>query len=167
MDIKELRSLREGKGWTRKQLAEKLAVSVSTVQSWEQGNKIPRPVTIQAIEKLFSQTEPYSTLNKFFGVALNMKPNIIITILYINKGELDSFIENIDGLKKENNLNGYSLFNVQTVDLEPKELFINNEIRFSQIKDIEITKVVGKSFSLGQIKNSQLRVKLDENKIKF
>ena len=168
MDIKELRSLRESKNWTRKNLADKLAVSVSTVQSWEQGTKIPRPVTIQAIERLFKNSEKYKTINTFYGIVLNMKPNIKIAMLYTNQEELNNFMENISALEKGDNLNGYSIITIKTTDIIPKELFFNNcEIKFSQIKDVEVTRVFGKGLSIKDIKSCQLRVNLDETRIEF
>ena len=54
MEFKEnLKQLREQKGLTQAQLAEKLFVSRSTVAKWENGLGLPNPESMATLEKLF------------------------------------------------------------------------------------------------------------------
>lgn len=164
MDIKKLKETREQKGWTRKQLADKLAVSVKTVQSWEQGFRVPRPSALNMLTKLFEEdTNTKQIFNNFFGIALNMKPNIKIVRLYASEEKLNNFVKLLSNLDNDNNLNGYSLFKLQTIDITSEDLLANNEIvKFSQIKDLEITKVYQKGLSIKEIKGCQLRANVLE-----
>lgn len=165
MDIKNLQQLRTEKGWTRKNLADKLAVSVKTVQAWEQGFRVPRPSTLSMLDKLFKEDNnvTQTVFNNFFGIGLSMKPNIKIVRLYASEEKLNNFVNLLAYLKDDSKLNGYSLFKLHTIDISPKDLLANNEtIQFSQIKDLEITKVYQKGLSIKDIKNCQLRANVLE-----
>jgi transcriptional regulator with XRE-family HTH domain len=165
MDIKNLQQLRTEKGWTRKNLADKLAVSVKTVQAWEQGFRVPRPSTLSMLDKLFKEDNnvTQTVFNNFFGIGLSMKPNIKIVRLYASEEKLNNFVNLLAYLKDGSKLNGYSLFKLHTIDISPKDLLANNEtIQFSQIKDLEITKVYQKGLSIKDIKNCQLRANVLE-----
>lgn len=170
MDIKELKKIREEKGWSQKNLADKLAVSVKTVQAWEQGFRVPRPSTLNMLNKIFEEDgtitfekDGTTVFNKFFGIGLNMKPNIKIVRLYASKEKLNNFVNLLSYLKDGSKLNGYSLFNSQTIDITPEDLLANNEIiQFSKIKDLEITKVYQKGLSIKDIRNCQLRANVLE-----
>lgn len=178
MDIKNLQQLRTEKGWTRKNLADKLAVSVKTIQSWEQGFRVPRQSTLNLLNKIFEEDDTIAfetdstttfekdgttVFNKFFGIGLNMKPNIKIVRLYASEEKLNSFVNLLYYLKEGGKLNGYSLFKLQTIDITPEDLLANNEIvKFSQIKDLEITKVYQKGLSIKAIKECQLRANVLE-----
>ncbi len=165
MDIKNLQQLRTEKGWTRKNLADKLAVSVKTVQAWEQGFRVPRQSTLSMLDKLFKEDNnvTQTVFNNFFGIGLSMKPNIKIVRLYASEEKLNNFVNLLAYLKDGSKLNGYSLFKLHTIDISPKDLLANNEtIQFSQIKDLEITKVYQKGLSIKDIKNCQLRANVLE-----
>lgn len=178
MDIKNLKEIREQKGWTRKNLADKLAVSVKTIQAWEQGFRVPRQSTLNILNKIFEEDdiiafEKDSTttfekngttvFSKFFGIGLNMKPNIKIVRLYASEEKLNNFVNLLSYLKDGSKLNGYSLFKLQTIDITARDLLANNEIvKFSQIKDLEITKVYQKGLSIKDIRNCQLRANVLE-----
>lgn len=165
MDIKNLQQLRTEKGWTRKNLADKLAVSVKTVQAWEQGFRVPRPSTLSMLDKLFKEDNnvTQTVFNNFFGIGLSMKPNIKIVRLYASEEKLNNFVNLLAYLKDGSKLNGYSLFKLHTIDISPKDLLANNEtIQFSQIKNLEITKVYQKGLSIKDIKNCQLRANVLE-----
>lgn len=170
MNIKNLKKMREQKGWTRKNLADKLAVSVKTIQAWEQGFRVPRPSTLNMLNKIFEkdsttvfEKDGITVFNKFFGIGLNMKPNIKIVRLYASKEKLNNFVNLLSYLKDGSKLNGYSLFNLQTIDITPEDLLTNNEIiQFSKIKDLEITKVYQKGLSIKDIRNCQLRANVLE-----
>lgn len=170
MDIKNLKKIREQKGWTRKNLADKLAVSVKTIQAWEQGFRVPRQSTLNMLNKIFEEDgiiafekNGTTVFSKFFGIGLNMKPNIKIVRLYASEEKLNSFVNLLYYLKEGSKLNGYSLFKLHTIDITPKDLLANNEtIQFSQIKDLEITKVYQKGLSIKDIKNCQLRANVLE-----
>lgn len=161
MDIKELKKLRIKNSWTQKNLADKLAVSVRTIQAWEQGIRVPRESILVLLDKMFDDkvkaTE--NIYNKFYGIALNMKPDIKIVRIYAHENNRDNFISLISSLESNNKLNGYSLFKLITFDISIDDLLINNDIiKFSQIKDIEITQVYKRSLSIKDIKKCQLRV---------
>lgn len=178
MDIKKLKKIREKKGWSQKNLADKLAVSVKTIQAWEQGFRVPRPSTLNMLNKIFAEDgtitfekdsttvfekDGITVFNKFFGIGLNMKPNIKIVRLYASKEKLNNFVNLLSYLKDGSKLNGYSLFNLQTIDITPEDLLANNEIiQFSKIKDLEITKVYQKGLSIKDIRNCQLRANVLE-----
>ena len=165
MDIKNLQQLRTEKGWTRKNLADKLAVSVKTIQAWEQGFRVPRPSTLSMLDKLFKEDNnvTQTVFNNFFGIGLSMKPNIKIVRLYASEEKLNNFVNLLAYLKDGSKLNGYSLFKLHTIDISPKDLLANNEtIQFSQIKDLEITKVYQKGLSIKDIRNCQLRANVLE-----
>lgn len=165
MDIKNLKEIREQKGWTRKNLADKLAVSVKTIQAWEQGFRVPRQSTLNMLDKLFKEDNnvTQTVFSKFFGIGLNMKPNIKIVRLYASEEKLNSFVNLLYYLKEGSKLNGYSLFKLHTIDITPEDLLANNEIvKFSQIKDLEITKVYQKGLSIKAIKECQLRANVLE-----
>lgn len=165
MDIKNLQQLRTEKGWTRKNLADKLAVSVKTIQAWEQGFRVPRPSTLSMLDKLFKDDNnvTQTVFNNFFGIGLSMKSNIKIVRLYASEEKLNNFVNLLAYLKDGSKLNGYSLFKLHTIDISPKDLLANNEtIQFSQIKDLEITKVYQKGLSIKDIKNCQLRANVLE-----
>ena len=164
MDIKNLKEIREQKGWTRKQLADKLAVSVKTVQAWEQGFRVPRPSALNMLNQLFAEdVNAKHVFNIFWGIGLNMKPNVKIVRLYASEEKLNNFVKLLSYLKDGSKLNGYSLFKLQTIDITPEDLLANNEIvKFSQIKDLEITKVYQKGLSIKAIKECQLRANVLE-----
>lgn len=170
MDIKNLKEIREQKGWTRKNLADKLAVSVKTIQAWEQGFRVPRQSTLNMLNKIFEEDgiiafekDSTTVFSKFFGIGLNMKPNIKIVRLYASEEKLNSFVNLLYYLKEGSKLNGYSLFKLHTIDITPEDLLANNEIvKFSQIKDLEITKVYQKGLSIKAIKECQLRANVLE-----
>lgn len=165
MDIKNLQQLRTEKGWTRKNLADKLAVSVKTIQSWEQGFRVPRQSTLNMLNKLFKEDNnvTQTVFNNFFGIGLSMKPDTKIVRLYASEEKLNNFVNLLSYLKEGSKLNGYSLFKLHTIDISPKDLLANNEtIQFSQIKDLEITKVYQKGLSIKDIKNCQLRANVLE-----
>lgn len=165
MNIEELKNFRTKKGWTRKQLADKLAVSVKTIQAWEQGFKNPRPSMLALLDNLFAEKETYSILNKFWGIALNLKPNTKLVRLYTSKEELDNLLH-IVKIANGDNLNGYTIFTVKTNDLEATDLLLNDEIlKYSVIKDIEIIETYKKALTEKQIKECKLRVRLNERKI--
>lgn len=165
MDIKNLQQLRTEKGWTRKNLADKLAVSVKTIQSWEQGFRVPRQSTLNMLNKIFEEDNnvTQTVFNNFFGIGLSMKPDTKIVRLYASEEKLNNFVNLLSYLKEGSKLNGYSLFKLHTIDISPKDLLANNEtIQFSQIKDLEITKVYQKGLSIKDIKNCQLRANVLE-----
>lgn len=164
MDIKKLKETREQKGWTRKNLADKLAVSVKTVQAWEQGFRVPRPSALNMLTKLFEEdTNTKQIFNDFFGIALNMKPNIKIVRLYASEEKLNNFVNLLANLDNDSKLNGYSLFKLKTIDITIDDLLLNNEtVKFNQIKDIEITKVYQKGLSIKDINSCQLRANVLE-----
>jgi transcriptional regulator with XRE-family HTH domain len=165
MNIEELKNFRTKKGWTRKQLADKLAVSVKTIQAWEQGFKNPRPSMLALLDNLFAEKEIYSILNNFWGIALNLKPNTKLVRLYTSKEELDNLLH-IVKIANGDNLNGYTIFTVKTNDLEATDLLLNDEIlKYSVIKDIEIIETYKKALTEKQIKECKLRVRLNERKI--
>lgn len=165
MNIEELKNFRTKKGWTRKQLADKLAVSVKTIQAWEQGFKNPRPSMLALLDNLFAEKETYSILNHFWGIALNLKPNTKLVRLYTSKEELDNLLH-IVKIANGDNLNGYTIFTVKTNDLEATDLLLNDEIlKYSVIKDIEIIETYKKALTEKQIKECKLRVRLNERKI--
>lgn len=165
MNIEELKNFRTKKGWTRKQLADKLAVSVKTIQAWEQGFKNPRPSMLALLDNLFAEKEIYSILNNFWGIALNLKPNTKLVRLYTSKEELDNLLH-IVKIANGNNLNGYTIFIVKTNDLEATDLLLNDEIlKYSDIKSIEIIETYKKALTIKQIKECKLRVRLNERKI--
>ena len=165
MNIEELKNLRTKKGWTRKQLADKLAISVKTIQAWEQGFKNPRPSMLVLLDNLFVEKETYSILNHFWGIALNLKPNTKLVRLYTSKEELDNLLH-IVKIANGNNLNGYTIFTVKTSDLEATDLLLNDEIlKYSDIKSIEIIETYKKALTIKQIKECKLRVRLNERKI--
>lgn len=165
MNIEELKNFRTKKGWTRKQLADKLAVSVKTIQAWEQGFKNPRPSMLALLDNLFAKKETYSILNNFWGIALNLKPNTKLVRLYTSKEELDNLLH-IVKIANGNNLNGYTIFIVKTNDLEATDLLLNDEIlKYSDIKSIEIIETYKKALTIKQIKECKLRVRLNERKI--
>ena len=165
MNIEELKNFRTKKGWTRKQLADKLAVSVKTIQAWEQGFKNPRPSMLALLDNLFAEKEIYSILNNFWGIALNLKPNTKLVRLYTSKEELDNLLH-IVKIANGDNLNGYTIFTVKTNYLEATDLLLNDEIlKYSVIKDIEIIETYKKALTEKQIKECKLRVRLNERKI--
>lgn len=165
MNIEELKNFRTKKGWTRKQLADKLAVSVKTIQAWEQGFKNPRPSMLALLDNLFAEKETYSILNNFWGIALNLKPNTKLVRLYTSKEELDNLLH-IVKIANGNNLNGYTIFTVKTSDLEATDLLLNDEIlKYSDIKSIEMIETYKKALTIKQIKECKLRVRLNERKI--
>lgn len=165
MDIKNLQQLRTGKGWTRKNLADKLAVSVKTIQAWEQGFRVPRQSTLNMLNKIFEEDNnvTQTVFNNFFGIGLSMKPDIKIVRLYASEEKLNNFVNLLANLDNDSKLNGYSLFKLKTIDITIDDLLLNNEIvKFSQIKDLEITKVYQKGLSIKAIKECQLRANVLE-----
>lgn len=165
MDIKNLQQLRTEKGWTRKNLADKLAVSVKTIQSWEQGFRVPRQSTLNMLNKIFEEDNnvTQTVFNNFFGIGLSMKPDIKIVRLYASEEKLNNFVNLLANLDNDSKLNGYSLFKLKTIDITIDDLLLNNEIvKFSQIKDLEITKVYQKGLSIKAIKECQLRANVLE-----
>lgn len=161
MDIKELKKLRIKNSWTQKNLADKLAVSVRTIQAWEQGIRVPRESILVLLDKIFDdKVEAIGNIyNKFYGIALNMKPDIKIVRMYTCENNRDTFVSFISSLENNNRLNGYSLFKLTTYDILIDDLLMNNDIiKFSQIKDIEITQVYQKGLLIKDIKKCQLRV---------
>lgn len=165
MDIKNLQQLRTEKGWTRKNLADKLAVSVKTIQAWEQGFRVPRQSTLNMLNKIFEEDNnvTQTVFNNFFGIGLSMKPDIKIVRLYASEEKLNNFVNLLANLDNDSKLNGYSLFKLKTIDITIDDLLLNNEIvKFSQIKDLEITKVYQKGLSIKAIKECQLRANVLE-----
>ncbi len=55
----KIKLLREQKGWTQIELADKLGVSKSSVSQWESGMKEPRMGMIQKIADIFGVTKSY------------------------------------------------------------------------------------------------------------
>ena len=162
MDIKNLKEMRKQKGWTRKNLADKLAVSVKTVQAWEQGFRVPRPSALLMLEELFNKNKQETVFNKFVGIGINMESNVKIVRLYTNEEKLNSFVKLLLSIG-DDKLNGYSLFILKTIDITSEDLLSSNEIiDFSKIQDIEITKVYKKGLSINDIKRCQLRVNVLE-----
>ena len=53
---KRLEAVREERGMTRKEMAEKMDVSVQTVYRWESGDRIPDVVTLMRLSKLLGVT---------------------------------------------------------------------------------------------------------------
>jgi len=53
---KNIASLRKQKGWTQKQLADKIAYSDKVVSKWERGESLPDVATLLEIAKLFDMT---------------------------------------------------------------------------------------------------------------
>lgn len=49
-----LKKLRMEKGWTQKELSEKIGVSKTAVASWEQGARIPKVDTLEDLADLFN-----------------------------------------------------------------------------------------------------------------
>ena len=52
--VKELRSR---KGWTRKDLAQEIDVSPSTVHRWEEKGAVPFPLALRELNRLFQEAE--------------------------------------------------------------------------------------------------------------
>lgn len=59
MDIQRLKSLREENGYSQKQFAEKINVSINTYRNWEQGKNEPDTCTIIRLAKIFNTTVDY------------------------------------------------------------------------------------------------------------
>lgn len=59
-----LTASRKRLGLSQRQLAEGLGVSVSTVQSWEQGRREPRTVALKFMELLFGKKSDSKPANK-------------------------------------------------------------------------------------------------------
>lgn len=50
----QIKKLRNGRGWTQPQLADKLSVSKQTISNWETGIKVPRMGSLQKLADLFN-----------------------------------------------------------------------------------------------------------------
>ena len=50
---KTIRQLREERGWTQQEVADRLGLDWSLVAKWETGNYLPLPVTQQRLAVLF------------------------------------------------------------------------------------------------------------------
>ena len=48
-----IRQMREARGWTQEQFAQRLGVQQSAVSAWERGQRVPRRRTQQALADLF------------------------------------------------------------------------------------------------------------------
>lgn len=66
-----LRSLREQRRWTQRQVADALGVSVKTVSNWESGRNDPRS-SIGALEKLFGAN--------LSGVGVEVEPADLVEV---------------------------------------------------------------------------------------
>lgn len=55
-----LKAARTNAGFTQKEVAEQLDVTVETVRNWERGRSYPNAIRIQALEKLYGV--PYDNL---------------------------------------------------------------------------------------------------------
>lgn len=49
----QIKTLRQQRGWTQPQLADKLSVSKQTISNWETGLKVPRMGSLQKLADLF------------------------------------------------------------------------------------------------------------------
>lgn len=49
----QIKKLRQQRGWTQPQLADKLSVSKQTISNWETGLKVPRMGSLQKLADLF------------------------------------------------------------------------------------------------------------------
>jgi transcriptional regulator with XRE-family HTH domain len=52
--VKNIRTLREGRGWTQLDLAMRLGVRPETISLWERGKHEPRASQFRELAKLFS-----------------------------------------------------------------------------------------------------------------
>ncbi|QYA42103.1 helix-turn-helix domain-containing protein [Macrococcoides bohemicum] len=52
-------SLRNRRGWTQQQLADKVGVSKQSVSNWETGEKLPRMGKLEELAKIFNVTVSY------------------------------------------------------------------------------------------------------------
>ena len=52
--MKSTKQIRKDNNWTQKEFAEKLGVSIRTVQNWDQGKRKPGKRSLKDIEKLLN-----------------------------------------------------------------------------------------------------------------
>ena len=59
MIAEKIKSLREERGWTQAELANRMGVTRNGVNSWEQGLSVPSPASIVELAKTFSVSTDY------------------------------------------------------------------------------------------------------------
>ena len=62
MNMKTIRQLREERGWTQLELANRLKVTPATVYNWERGRYEPRASQIRQIAQIFGVSMDVITL---------------------------------------------------------------------------------------------------------
>ena len=107
MDIQRLKSLREYYGYSQKQFAEKIDVSINTYRNWEQGKNEPDTCTIIKLAKIFNTTVDYlvgfdkhvSYINNFTKTELNIL-KITSSLNETGQEQVLSYTEQISELPK-------------------------------------------------------------------
>lgn len=59
MIAEKIKALREERGWTQAELANRMGVTRNGVNSWEQGLSVPSPASIVELAKTFSVSTDY------------------------------------------------------------------------------------------------------------
>ena len=115
---KKIEELRESKGWTQKDFAKKLRVSLLTIQNWETGISAPNTTRFHQIADVLkvSLTD--------LGLADNLNPNKI--------GDRLKFARLYRGMSIENFANefGFTIQNVKSWESHRKEI---NELSMERI----------------------------------
>ena len=112
----QIKKLRNGRGWTQPQLADKLSVSKQTISNWETGIKVPRMGSLQKLADLFNvkigeitnasiEDDDASILNKPSNVIYPLSDSLqrvrIPIIGEIACGDPITAEENIEGYTEE------------------------------------------------------------------
>lgn len=109
----QIKRLRNARGWTQPQLADKLSVSKQTISNWETGIKVPRMGSLQKIANLFNvkigEITNASIASEESSIA---KPNNVIYPLSIGMQQISiPIIGTIacgDPITAEENIEGYT-----------------------------------------------------------
>ena len=59
MTAERIKALREARGWTQAELARRMSITRSGVNSWEQGLSMPSPTCLVDLAKVFSVSTDY------------------------------------------------------------------------------------------------------------
>lgn len=112
----QIKKLRNGRGWTQPQLADKLSVSKQTISNWETGIKVPRMGSLQKLADLFNvkigeitnasiEDDDASILNKTSNIIYPLSDSLqrvrIPIIGEIACGDPITAEENIEGYTEE------------------------------------------------------------------
>lgn len=106
----QIKKLRNGRGWTQPQLADKLSVSKQTISNWETGIKVPRMGSLQKLSLLFNipvseLVDDNDTFNKPSNVIYPLSDSLqrvkIPIIGQIACGDPITAEENIEGYTEE------------------------------------------------------------------